>query len=63
LIGTRRAARFPLLAPDRLADFDAAGWVCSGERLRRDTAFRPQFDLVRGLQDTVDFYRGHRWLT
>jgi nucleoside-diphosphate-sugar epimerase len=63
LVGTRRATRSPLLNPDRLADLATDGWVCSGARLRRDTAFRPRFDLVRGLQDTVDFYRGARWLT
>ncbi|MFO7652345.1 MAG: NAD(P)-dependent oxidoreductase [Candidatus Krumholzibacteriia bacterium] len=58
-----RARRWPLLNPDRLTDLTAPGWVCSGERLLRETEFRPRFQLAGGLQDTLDFYRGARWMT
>jgi nucleoside-diphosphate-sugar epimerase len=58
----RRAARLPLLHPDRLADLDVPGWVCDGGRLRRETGFRPRHDLRGGFTDTLAFYRRHGWL-
>jgi nucleoside-diphosphate-sugar epimerase len=53
LIGARRAARSPLLNPDRIADLDTPGWVCDGSRLVADTGFTAGFDLTRGFADTV----------
>jgi nucleoside-diphosphate-sugar epimerase len=58
----RRAERLPLLHPDRLADLTVPGWVCSSARLRRDTGFRPQYDLRSGIAETLVFYRQNDWL-
>jgi nucleoside-diphosphate-sugar epimerase len=61
LAGTRWGGRHHLLA--RLPELAAPGWVCSGERLRRQTGFLPARDLRRGLTETLDFYRRHGWIT
>ncbi len=58
----RRAERLPLVHPDRLADLNVSGWVCSGARLRRDTGFRPRHDLRGGIAETLSFYRQHDWI-
>lgn len=62
LVGDRRARRSAYLNPRRLSDLSAPGWVCSGERLRRETGFSAQFDLERGFTDTLAFYRREGWL-
>lgn len=51
--GRGRAARSPVLNPDRRRDLDSPGWVCDGARLRQVTGFRAAFDLATGFQDTV----------
>lgn len=62
LLGHGPLARSPLLNPDRLADLSAPGWVCSGERLLRETRFRPRHDLFTGMRDTVDACLSLGWL-
>jgi nucleoside-diphosphate-sugar epimerase len=62
LMGPGRAAQAPLLHPDRLADLGADGWVCSGEKLRRETGFVARRGLEMGFQETLDYYRHHDWL-
>jgi nucleoside-diphosphate-sugar epimerase len=52
----------PVLHPDRLRDFGAAGWVCSAARLRHDTDWRPRHDLTTGFQETRDFLECEGWL-
>ncbi|MBD3222208.1 NAD-dependent epimerase/dehydratase family protein [bacterium] len=54
--------RSPVLHPDRIRDLDTVGWVCSAARLRRDTAWQPQFDLATGLRDTLASYRRRGWM-
>ncbi len=51
-----------VLHPDRRADMSVAGWVCAAARLRRDTSWRPRWDLQSGLRDTLFFYRRQGWL-
>ncbi len=63
LLGPRLASRTSLLHPGRLADLAVPGWVCSGERLRRETGFRAGRDLRRGFAETLDFYHRNGWLT
>ena len=53
LVGTTRAARSPVLNPDRIRDLDSPGWVCDGSRLREKTGFTASFGLAEGFTDTV----------
>ncbi len=62
VIGPRRAARSALLNPERLGTFAAPAWLCSGERLRRDTGFEAERDLERGFRETLEFYRRAGWV-
>ncbi|MEZ4387444.1 MAG: NAD-dependent epimerase/dehydratase family protein [Candidatus Krumholzibacteriia bacterium] len=61
LAGERRF-RSPVLHPDRIRDLDTPGWVCTAERLRRDTGWLPVHNLASGLRDTLDFYRRRGWM-
>ena len=40
----------------------ADGWVCSAQRARQELGFRPIFDIRRGMEDTIDWYRRNGWL-
>lgn len=62
LVGKQRARGLPLLHPDRLRDVTVPGWVCSGDKLRRDTDFRTGRDLRQGFQQTLVFYTSNGWL-
>jgi nucleoside-diphosphate-sugar epimerase len=62
LAGRSRAARSPILNPDRIQDLEAPGWVCDGSRLVQDTGFQARFDAAAGFTDTLDFYRKENWL-
>ena len=62
LAGPGRAARSPILNPDRIRDLEVPGWVCDGSRLVKDTGFAPRFDAATGLADVLAFYRKENWL-
>jgi len=53
MAGRARAARSPLLNPDRIRDLDTPGWACDGSRLRSVTGFAAGFELAAGFIDTV----------
>lgn len=54
--------RLPVIGRERLADITAPGWVCSGERLRRELGFAARRDLERGFRETLTFYLEAGWL-
>jgi nucleoside-diphosphate-sugar epimerase len=62
MLSAHRRRTSTLLNPDRVDDLDTDGWVCDASRLRRDTGWQPEFDLVTGLRDTVTFMRLQGWL-
>lgn len=62
MVGPHLAERSSLLNKGRLADISVPGWVCSGEKLRRETGFAPQWGLNRGFWETMDFYLSNGWL-
>ena len=62
VVGGRRAARMPLLAPDRLRDSAQEAWTCDGSRLRDQLGFESRFDLFTGFADTLAWYRREGWL-
>lgn len=62
LLGDSLAARSPILNRDRLGDLTQTGWVCSGERLRRDTGFKARRNAALGFGETFAAYRREGWL-
>lgn len=38
------------------------GWVCSTDKLRK-LGFKPEYDLKRGIEETIKWYRENNWLT
>jgi nucleoside-diphosphate-sugar epimerase len=58
----RQRQKAALLHPDRRRDLTVPGWVCTAAKLRQDTGWTPQWELARGLRNTLDFYRRSGWL-
>jgi len=46
----------------KVEDLWQAHWVCLPEKARRDWGFDPQYTLLRGLEETLNWYRLNQWL-
>ncbi|MFT4033355.1 MAG: NAD(P)-dependent oxidoreductase [Siphonobacter sp.] len=58
----RRSAKTPVLNRDRLHEFTAPNWAMSIEAAQRDLGYKPTYDLKKGLNETLQWYREQRWL-
>ena len=46
----------------RMIDIRQSSWTASPENFFRDFGFKPEFGLVAGLTDTLDWYHQQKWL-
>lgn len=51
-----------ILSPDKGAEFFAPAWTCDPSKLEDDTGWSAEYDTVRGIAETTDWYRSQRWL-
>lgn len=51
-----------LLSRQKLIELTQPAWTCDDSPLREATSFRPQFDLKRGMAQTVKWYRDKGWI-
>jgi 2-alkyl-3-oxoalkanoate reductase len=51
-----------ILSPGKVAEIFHSDWVAHDRRLTEATGFRARYDLKTGFDDTVQWYRAHRWL-
>ncbi|MBK8956112.1 MAG: NAD(P)-dependent oxidoreductase [Saprospiraceae bacterium] len=52
----------PLLNRDKLHEILAPSWACDTSELARDFKFAPQYDLRKGLEETIRWYQRVGWL-
>ena len=52
----------PALNKEKVAELTAINWACDITEARRDLGYEPQFDLERGMQETIKWYKENRWL-
>ncbi len=52
----------PALNREKLNELNAANWSCSIQDLEKDFGFVPQYDLKRGLTETLEWYRQNKWI-
>ena len=57
-----RSRNTPVLNSDKLKELTAADWSCSIEKSRLDLGFQPQYDLERGMAETVQWYKANNWI-
>ena len=53
---------YPALNVEKVGELASTNWQCDIEPLQRDLNFVPQYDLRRGLAETLAWYRQRSWL-
>lgn len=59
----RLRGRLPILNFDKVREATAGSWICAGDKLSRETGFRPAATLQQRLNATADWYFEQGWLT
>jgi nucleoside-diphosphate-sugar epimerase len=54
--------KIPTLNSERVKEFENTNWTCYVEDLMKDFNFKPQYNLERGVSETVDWYKKEGWL-
>ncbi|MFT2010722.1 NAD-dependent epimerase/dehydratase family protein [Pontibacter sp. 13R65] len=52
----------PALNREKLRELAAENWNCSIEKIRTDLGFVPEYDLEKGLAQTLQWYKENKWL-
>ncbi len=52
----------PILNREKLNELTAVNWICSIEQAKKDIDFAPQFDLTKGVAETITWYKQQNWL-
>lgn len=50
------------LNSDKYQIMKQRNWACDISQLQHDLGFVPQYDLERGLEETIDWYKKEKWL-
>ncbi|TCD00144.1 NAD-dependent epimerase/dehydratase family protein [Pedobacter psychroterrae] len=58
----RNSATTPTLNKEKMAELTAINWACNIDQARHDLGYDPQFDLEKGLLETVSWYQMNKWL-
>lgn len=56
------SSKMPALNQEKLNELAAENWNCSIERIRQDLGFVPEYDLEKGLAQTLKWYKENNWL-
>ncbi|MCC9138600.1 NAD-dependent epimerase/dehydratase family protein [Pontibacter silvestris] len=54
--------KVPVLNKEKLNELTAENWNCSIDRIKKDLGFMPEYDLEKGLSQTLRWYKEHKWL-
>lgn len=52
----------PILNREKLNELTAVNWICSIEQAKKDMGFEPQYDLNKGVSETINWYKENNWL-
>ena len=58
----RRTGQLIALNKDKFNILRQRNWQCDIEPARRELGFQPQYDLRRGVEETIRWYQDHKWL-
>ena len=61
-INERITGKATLVNLDKIREAYYPLWVCSSRKIERELGFRPLFEIQRGIEDSVRFYRRAGWL-
>lgn len=52
----------PALNKEKMAELTAINWACDIDRIKTDLGYAPQYDLEKGLYETVSWCKTNGWL-
>ncbi len=52
----------PILNREKLNELTAVNWICCIEQAKKDLSFEPQYDLNKGVAETINWYKEYKWL-
>lgn len=58
----RNSKNMPVLYPERLNELTAASWDCDITASREHIRYNPNYDLKKGLEKTLQWYKDNKWL-
>lgn len=58
----RRSPKTPVIYPERLGELTAENWACDITHAEKTLKYRAQYDLNRGLVDSLRWYKQNNWL-
>ena len=53
---------YPALNLEKVNELKAKSWKCDTSNLVQDLGFVPEYDLERGLKETMEWYKTNNWL-
>lgn len=56
------SAKTPTLNKEKMKELTAPNWICSIDNLKKDLQFAPEYNLEKGLDETVKWYKENNWL-
>lgn len=56
------SSKTPALNRDKLNELLGTNWACSIEAAKQELGFYPRYNLDKGLEETIKWYKEHRWL-
>ncbi|MFT3933460.1 MAG: NAD(P)-dependent oxidoreductase [Chitinophagaceae bacterium] len=57
-----RSSKTPVLNKDKVNELTAKDWSCSIEKIKEQQAYNPQYDLQSGMEETIEWYKNHKWI-
>ncbi|MDF1696463.1 MAG: NAD(P)-dependent oxidoreductase [Saprospiraceae bacterium] len=54
--------QYPALNVEKVNELEANSWICDTTALVKDLNYKPQYDLERGLAESIAWYKEKNWL-
>jgi len=51
----------PILNREKLNELTAVNWICSIEQAKKDIGFEPRYNLNKGVEETINWYKQNNW--
>jgi len=58
----RMTGKISIINPDKIKIIEQRNWTCDISSLEKDLGFKAEYDLDRGIEETVAWYREKEWL-
>ncbi len=53
---------YPIFNVNKVNELKAKNWNCDVSNLEADLGFRAEYDLTRGIPETIEWYKENKWL-